>query len=249
MNNNAPTAEPKAYADGVPVYCAHDAIVKVSELKPNPLNPNKHPDEQIQLLGRVIVEHNGWRAPITVSTRSGLIVKGHGRLQAARLEGLKAVPVDYQSYATEEAEYADLVADNRIAELAEIDRKMLADIFEKVDTGVLDVEATGYTEEEVENIVTALSEAIHADTEKASEDLPEEQPESNNAITQPGDLWLCGGYFLFCGDGKSISSVVSPEKCDEIVREYIRNTERTDIRLIRGGREIDRVIYERIFDE
>ena len=34
------TAEPKAYADGVPVFCAHDAIVPIKDLQPNPKNPN-----------------------------------------------------------------------------------------------------------------------------------------------------------------------------------------------------------------
>ena len=151
-------ATPKAWADGVPVYCAHDAIVDVATLVPNPANPNKHPDEQIQLLGRIIREHNGWRAPITVSNRSGFIVKGHGRLSAALLEGLKEVPVDYQDYASEAAEYSDLVADNRIAEMAEIDQKMLADIFAEIDTGEIPMEATGFTEKEVENLITGLSE-------------------------------------------------------------------------------------------
>ena len=32
------------------VCCAHDKLVPVSELKPNPRNPNKHPKEQIELL-------------------------------------------------------------------------------------------------------------------------------------------------------------------------------------------------------
>lgn len=30
------TAKPKAYADGVPVFCAHDAIVPLKDLRPNP---------------------------------------------------------------------------------------------------------------------------------------------------------------------------------------------------------------------
>ena len=54
-----------------------------------------------------------------MSKRSGFIVKGHGRLAAALLEGVKEAPVDYQNYTTEAEEYAVLVADNRIAELAE----------------------------------------------------------------------------------------------------------------------------------
>lgn len=84
-------AQPKATAGGVPVFCAHDAIVAIEKLIPNPKNPNTHPDAQIQALGRII-RQTGWRAPITVSKRSGFIVKGHGRLAAAKLEGLTEVP-------------------------------------------------------------------------------------------------------------------------------------------------------------
>ena len=120
----------------------------IEKLIPNPKNPNTHPDAQIQALGRII-RQTGWRAPITVSKRSGFIVKGHGRLAAAKLEGLTEVPVDYQNYTNEAEEYADLVADNRIAELAEIDNKLLADIFADIDTGEIPMELTGYTDKEV----------------------------------------------------------------------------------------------------
>ena len=44
------TATPKAYAGSVPVFCAHDAIVPLKDLRPNPKNPNQHPPEQIKLL-------------------------------------------------------------------------------------------------------------------------------------------------------------------------------------------------------
>lgn len=33
------TATPKAYAGSVPVFCAHDAIVPLKDLRPNPKNP------------------------------------------------------------------------------------------------------------------------------------------------------------------------------------------------------------------
>ena len=32
-------AKPKAYAGGVPVFCAHDAIVPLKDLRPNPKTP------------------------------------------------------------------------------------------------------------------------------------------------------------------------------------------------------------------
>lgn len=190
-------AEPKAYADGVPVFCAHDKIADVATLVPNPKNPNQHPDTQIQLLGRII-RQTGWRQPITVSKRSGFIVKGHGRLSAALLEGMKEVPVDYQNYTNEAEEYADLVADNRIAELAETDNKLLADIFADIDTGEIPMELTGYTEDEVESLVTALSEALHNDLNEP-DDIPE-TPEAEAVISQKGDLWILGRHRVVCGD-------------------------------------------------
>lgn len=181
----------------IPVFCAHDAIVAIEKLIPNPKNPNTHPDAQIQVLGRII-RQTGWRAPITVSKRSGFIVKGHGRLAAAKLEGLTEVPVDYQNYTNEAEEYADLVADNRIAELAEIDNKLLADIFADIDTGEIPMELTGYTDKEVESLVTGLAEALHNDLTEPDE-IPE-LPEEDQTITQRGDLWILGNHRLVCGD-------------------------------------------------
>jgi DNA modification methylase len=217
MNNYTPTAEPKALASGVPVYCAHDAIVDVAKLVPNPKNPNTHPDSQIQLLGRII-RQTGWRQPITVSNRSGFIVKGHGRLAAALLEGFKAVPVDYQNYDSEAQEYADLVADNRIAELAEIDNKLLADIFENIDTGEIPLELSGYTEKEVEDIVTALCSGLQENGEKDRDDVPE-APEPEDVITQTGDLWILGRHRLLCGDSTDKATVLKMldgEKADMV---------------------------------
>ena len=198
-------AEPKAWADGIPVYCAHDKIEDVTKLVPNPRNPNTHPDSQIQMLGRII-RNTGWRQPITVSTRSGFIVKGHGRLQAALLEGVKEVPVDLQSYTSEAEEYADLIADNRLAELSEIDNRMLADIFADIDTGEIPLEMTGYTEDEWEDLITGLSEALHDDEEKKEEEIPE-PPTPDELITKKGDLWLLGDHRLLCGDSTDKATV------------------------------------------
>ena len=66
--------EPKATADGVAVYCAHDKIVDTDSLVGNPRNPNKHPKEQITALAKII-KRQGWRHPIVVSNRSGFVVK------------------------------------------------------------------------------------------------------------------------------------------------------------------------------
>ena len=109
---------------GVAVWCRFDKAVSIADLKPHPKNPNTHPDTQIETLAEII-RYNGWRAPITVSNLSGCITRGHGRLMAAEKLGLEAVPVEFQDYESEADELADLIADNRIAELAEIDQTLL----------------------------------------------------------------------------------------------------------------------------
>ena len=81
---------------------------------------------------------------------------------AAKLLGCP-VPVDYQGYASEAEELADLLADNRIAELAEMDNKMLSEIFSDMSDGDIDLSLTGYTSEEIDKIGEALAESVVAD--------------------------------------------------------------------------------------
>ncbi len=135
--------KPRAMIGKVPVWCAHDKIVNCVELKPNPKNPNTHPASQIELLGKIITEQ-GWRAPITVSKRSGLIVKGHGRLEAAFNAGILKAPVDMQDYESEAMEHADMVADNRLSELAEIDDDKLSLLLAELNDFDIDMDLTGF---------------------------------------------------------------------------------------------------------
>lgn len=153
MAKKKATTEPKGTAAGIPVYCAFDEVVDIAALIPNPRNPNRHDDEQIRLLAKII-QHQGWRAPITVSNRSGFIVRGHGRLMAAKVLKVSEVPVDRQDYATEAEEWADLIADNRLAELATPDMPDLKDLLQELDTGALDMELTGYTEQAMADLMS-----------------------------------------------------------------------------------------------
>jgi len=138
----------------IKIECAHDRIIRLDELKPHPANPNKHPEAQIRLLAKII-KAQGWRNPIVVSKRSGFITKGHARLEAARLIGTESAPVDDQKYSSEQAEIADMIADNRIAELAEADRSMLRELFEQIDDGAFDTELTGFDYLALEELMTA----------------------------------------------------------------------------------------------
>jgi len=140
-------------ASGVKVYCAHDKVVDITTIVPNPRNPNKHPDNQIELLAKIIM-NQGWRNAITVSTRSGFIVRGHGRYEAAKQMQVDEVPIDFQDYASDAEEWADLIADNRIAELSKMDSAGLKDLLNEIDTGDFDMDLTGFDHNSLENLMT-----------------------------------------------------------------------------------------------
>ena len=148
----------------VEVHCAHTDILPVEQVIPNPKNPNTHPQYQVELLAKILVAQ-GWRAPITMSRRSGFVVRGHGRLKAAIMAGFEHVPVDYQDYQNEASEWADLVADNRIAELAEIDMDLLRKGLEEFSMDDFDMELSGYSIVELDRLLeqsdfTAANDAL-----------------------------------------------------------------------------------------
>jgi hypothetical protein len=133
--------------------CRYDELVDIGKIQRNPCNPNKHSVEQIQRLARVI-ERNGWRNPLVVSKRSGYLVKGEGRLLASISLDLDVVPVEYQDYATDDEEWSDLIADNKMSELSVQDRETLKEIVSKMDT--TDYSATGFSQNEIDSLMDCM---------------------------------------------------------------------------------------------
>jgi hypothetical protein len=127
-------------------------MVSIEELEQHPKNPNRHPKRQIELLAKII-KNQGWRNPITVSNLSKYIIRGHARYEAALLLGLKKVPVDFQQYATEEEELTDLIADNKIAELAKMEDDLTAQILKGLGKTGIDLDLTGFTPAEINRVI------------------------------------------------------------------------------------------------
>jgi len=183
-------------ASTIPIHCSYARLADVTSLVANPRNPNKHSDKQVALLAKVI-RHQGWRAPITISKRSGFIVTGHGRLAAALLLQVEQVPIDEQDFATEADEWAHLVADNRIAELADADRGMIADLLGELDAGGLDMDLTGFDME-------ALEEAL------AESDVPQQDDIYTNKIVAP--------IYEPKGEQPPISDLIDRSKTEELMK-------------------------------
>lgn len=142
------------------IQCAHHELTPLHKLQPNPKNPNKHPDNQIEVLAKII-DYQGQRAPIVVSKRSGFITKGHGRLAAIQKLGWKECAVDYQDYESEAQEYADMVADNKIAELAQTDMGMVNHEIEELE--IEEVELLGIVDDEWSSDINSLDRINETD--------------------------------------------------------------------------------------
>lgn len=93
------------------IKCHYHELVPIGKIKPNPDNPNDHPNIQINGL-EVTLKENEIRHPLIVSKQSGLLVCGHARLQVMKKLGLKKVPVVYQDFESKEKEFQFMVADN-----------------------------------------------------------------------------------------------------------------------------------------
>lgn len=156
------------------VHCAHDALVKIDDLKLFPKNPNKHSEEQIQRLAKIL-EYQGWRYPVKVSKLSGFVTSGHGRILAAKANGWHSVPVNYQPYDNTEQEYADVVADNSIASWAELEYGLVNSELENLGPD-FDLEMLGLKG-------FMLEPADKLDPDKEWEGLPEfEAPEQQSKM-------------------------------------------------------------------
>ena len=133
------------------IKCKYDQLVKLSELAPSPQNPNQHPAIQIELYA-AILKFQGIRQPVRVSKRSGFITKGHGLLEAAKYMNLESLPVEFQDYADEEQEIADMIADNQLARHAALDNSKLQEMLVQLDTGALDMKVTGFSDVQLEKL-------------------------------------------------------------------------------------------------
>lgn len=102
------------------IHCKYDELVDPKKLKNHAKNRNKHGQDQVERLAE-LYKYHGIRHPIIVSNLSKCIVAGHGRKLAAIRAGVKEMPVVYQDFESNEAEYAFLISDNAISDWSELD--------------------------------------------------------------------------------------------------------------------------------
>lgn len=123
----------------------------VKDLIPYEKNSRKHPEEQIIALMKAITEF-GFDQPIVVDTGM-VIIKGHGRLEAAKRLGMKKVPVIVKAIDENEAKLMR-VTDNEVVS-GEWDYHALAQEVGSLEGSSMDIEATGFTLEALSSLPEA----------------------------------------------------------------------------------------------
>lgn len=121
-------------------------IVNVDSIIPNPKNPNKHEKNQIERLCKLI-KNTGFRNPLVISNKTGFLVVGHGRLEAAKALKMDSVPVIFQDFKNEADEYAYMTADNAIGSWSELDLEIIKDEILNFDD--FDIELLGLNSLEI----------------------------------------------------------------------------------------------------
>jgi ParB-like chromosome segregation protein Spo0J len=178
--------------------------IPIGKLRPNPANSHTHSKKQIAQLARGI-ERFGFVVPI-VADESLVIQAGHGRAAAAKLLGLKTVPVIILSGLSAAERRTYLLADNKLAEKAGWDRAALAvelsQLAPLLEEAGLPLDLTGFEPTEIDDLMGNLIDA----EQDPFDDLPEI---ANNPVSRRGDLWQLGNHRLLCGDATNSTDVAS----------------------------------------
>lgn len=188
-------------------------LVDVNKLIPYVNNARTHSSEQINKI-RSSMREFGFINPIIIDDDFNVIA-GHGRLEAAKLEGLREVPCVFAEYLTDAQKKAYILADNRMALDAGWDENLLKVEIEALQAEAFDVSLTGFDDEEIADLFADEAEAQDDDFD-VDEEL--EKP----AITRSGDLWLLGRHRLCCGDStkeKTFESLMDGKKANLVVTD------------------------------
>ena len=132
----------------------------------------------------------GWTNPVLVD-EAGMIIAGHGRIEAARKLGLAEAPVMVAAGWSEAKKRAYVIADNKLALNAGWNEDLLAAELTDLRELAFDIDLVGFDAGELERLLGS-GEAV--DGEDEVPDVPEAP------VSRAGDLWLLGRHRLLCGD-------------------------------------------------
>jgi hypothetical protein len=157
--------------------------VDINKLIPYVNNARTHSKEQVLQL-RSSLREFGFVSPVIVD-KDYNIIAGHGRILAAKAEGMTEVPCVFVEHLTEAQQKAYIIADNRLALNAGWDEELLALEFADLKEMGFDLGLTGFDMKEIEK--------MFASDEEAEEDSFDVDAELDRpTFSALGDIWTLG---------------------------------------------------------
>lgn len=166
-------------------------LVDIEKLVPYVNNARTHSADQINKL-RSSIREFGFINPVIIDKDYGVIA-GHGRIMAAKEEGIKEVPCVFADHLNEAQKKAYILADNRMALDAGWDEELLRVEIESLEDYGFNVELTGFSSEE-------LSSIFDLGVEAEEDDFDVEEELKNPTFSKAGDIWILGRHKVICGD-------------------------------------------------
>jgi DNA modification methylase len=167
-------------------------------LRPAERNARTHSKKQVRQIAESMMRF-GVTNPL-IADDHGRIVAGHARAEAAKLLGLKQIPVIRLSHLNETEIRAYMLTDNKLAEKAGWNRQMLAVELEELQIALpeigLDVGITGFEPGEIDSIMLDFGE----DRANPADQIPDLEDEA--VIARKGDLFILGRHRLLVGDAR-----------------------------------------------
>ncbi len=175
-------------------------LVPIGKLVPYANNARTHSPEQILKL-RSSLREFGFINPVIIDRDYGVIA-GHGRILAAKEEGITAVPCVFADHLTEAQKKAYIIADNRMAMDAGWDEEMLRVEIEALQSTDFDPLLTGFDETELADL---FSNGSDKDVKDDGFDLTAALEKAS--FVERGDVWTVGKHRLVCGDATNAEDV------------------------------------------
>ena len=175
-------------------------LVDINKLVPYANNARTHNKEQILKL-RSSLREFGFVNPVIID-REYNVLAGHGRIMAAKEEGIAEVPCVYADHLTEAQKKAYILADNRMALDAGWDEELLSVEIQELQELGFDLSLTGFDEKELTDLL-----GVDADGDAKEDDFDLSVALEKAAFVRRGDVWTVGRHKLMCGDATSAEDV------------------------------------------
>ena len=182
--------------------------MEVDKLIPYTRNPRNNKGAVAKVAASI--KEYGFRQPIVVDGEM-VVVAGHTRLAAAWQLGVGKVPVHIAEGLSKEQIQAYRIMDNRSHEDAEWDDELLGIELADLEGQDFDLELTGFTTAEVEQLMNDKSLAGDLEGEDDAPELPAEP------TSKRGEIYQLGEHRLMCGDSTSeedVALLMNGQKAD-----------------------------------